>query len=111
MAGKWRAWRVALNKSFLLIFESPNSVGKWRCGMKMKFWRENGVLAGKWRFGGKMAYLAGNWRAWRVALNETILLIFESLKSAGKWRFGGKMNFWWENGVFGEKVAGLAGCP
>ena len=54
-----------------------------------------------------MAYLAGKWR---VALNERILLIFESVKSAGKWRFGGKMNFWRENcvlaeiGIFGEKM-------
>ena len=58
-----------------------------------------------------MAYLAGKWRAWRVALNESFLLIFESLKSAGKWRVGGKMAFWRENGVFGGKMAGLAGCP
>ena len=38
---------VALNKSFLLIFESPKSDGK--CDMKMKFLGEIDVLAGKWR--------------------------------------------------------------
>ena len=75
LSGKWhiwRAWWVAFNESFLLMFESLKSARKWRFGGKMAFWWE-------------IAYLAGKWRAWRVALNESFLLIFESLKSAGKW--------------------------
>ena len=96
LVGKWRfggkiaylagKWRAALNRSFLLTFESLKSARKWRFGGKMNFWQENGVLAGKWR-------------AWRVALNERILLVFESLKSTGKWRFGRTMHFWRENGM------------
>ena len=104
LAGKWRVWRVGLDESFLLIFESLKLAGKWRIGGKINFWQENGVLAGKWR-------------AWRVGLIESFLLIFELPKSAGKWRFGGKMNFWQENGVLAGKWriwrenGGLGGLP
>ena len=92
LAGKWRVWRES------------GGLGGWP-RMRAFFWSlnhsnrpENGdlvrneFLAGKWRFGGKMAYLAGKWRAWRVALNEIFVLIFKSSKSAAKWLFGAHNN-------------------
>ena len=35
-AGKWRAWRVALNQCFLLIFKSRKSAGKWQYGGQIR---------------------------------------------------------------------------
>ena len=47
------------NKSFLFIFESLKSVGKWSFDGKMKYWQENGVLAGKWRIWREIGGLGG----------------------------------------------------